>query len=185
MVSCNSKNKEREQQQIKVESKIQEKEVDTIKVQNVEKVSLKTKNNSKIKILVLGCYNGYGRNDFRKHIESEIRKNNEFEIIPFPNKKLLGVAYQGVYDKKYCKPIIDKIDVDYIIMTRFLGNIENGIENIGEKTTIWGYETKMLNVKSMNQKVSIRKDNLKEYQDILIHIKKNGNTLNKDIENFK
>ncbi len=140
---------------------------------------------SKIKILVLQCSNGYGLNDFRNTLESEISKNKQFEIVPFPNKKLLGVTFQGVYDKKYCKPIIEKIDADYIIMTRYLGNIIQGIELTDEKTTIWGYEVKILNTTSWNQKISIRKGNLKDYEDLLIHIEHNADKLIRDINELK
>ena len=139
----------------------------------------------KIKILVLQCSNGYGLNDFRNIIEKEIGENNQFEIIPFPNKNLLGVTFQGVYDKKYCKPICEKINVDYIIMTKYLGNIVQGIELINEKTTIWGYEIKILNTKSWFQKTSIRKDDLKEYEDILVHIEQNSDELINDIIELK
>ena len=69
-------------------------------------------------------------------------------------------------------------------MTRFLGNIEEAVEIIDENF-IWGYEIKILNVKSMNQKISIRKDNLAEYKDILNDIEKNGEKILNDIENLK
>ena len=178
-MSCNSKKEE--QQQIKNISKIQ-KDTDTIKLK--EQVIIKDKvENSKIKVIVLQCSNGYGHNDFNRTIESEISKNEGFDIVPFPNKNLLGVTFQGVYDKKYCEQIIEKLDVDYIIMTRFLGNINEEIEIIGDDFT-WGYEIKILNVKSMNQKISIRKDNLDEYQNIITDIKNKGGDLINDIKNL-
>ena len=37
----------------------------------------------------------------------------------------------------------------------------------------------------MNQKISIRKDNLEEYQDIIADIERNGKNLLNDIENLK
>ncbi len=153
--------------------------------QNIESKDSISEKSTKIKVLVLQCSNGYGLDDFRNVVEKEIGENNQFEIIPFPNKKLLGVTFQGVYDKKYCKPISEKIDVDYIIMTKYLGNIVQGIELIDEKTTIWGYEIKILNTKSWNQKVSIRKDDLKKYEDILVHIEQNSDELIKDIKELK
>ncbi|MBC8883595.1 hypothetical protein H9X57_10100 [Flavobacterium piscinae] len=69
-------------------------------------------------------------------------------------------------------------------MTRFLGNIEEAVEII-DGNFIWGYEIKILNVKSMNQKISIRKDNLEEYQDIITDIERKGKNLLNDIENLK
>lgn len=148
--------------------------------QNIQSI----KSNNQIKIIVLQCSNGYGLDDFRNTIETEIKKNKNFEIIPFPNRKLLGVTFQGVYDKKYCTPIINKIDVDYIIMTRYLGNIIQGIESRDERR-IWGYETKILNTKSKKQIISIRKDSLLEYNQILSDIKENSSKLISDIIELK
>ena len=182
ILSCNSKNQE--QQRNTIASEIQKKEIDSNKVNRIEKDSIENEVKSNIKVIVLQCSNGYGHNDFNRTIESEISKREGFSIIPFPNKKLLGVAFQGVYDKKYCNPIIEKLNVDYIVMTRFLGNLKEGIE-ITEEDAIWGYEIKILNTKSMNQKISIRKDNLAEYKDILTDIEKNGEKLLNDIENLK
>ena len=183
MISCNSKN-ELHQVTFDTETKNNEADFNKTKVHNSEKDSIENGVKSNRKIIVLQCSNGYGHNDFNRTIESEISKKDGFTIVPFPNKKLLGVTYQGVYDKKYCIPIIEKLDVDYIIMTRFLGNIEEAVEIIDENF-IWGYEIKILNVKSMNQKISIRKDNLKEYQDIITDIERNGKDLLNDIENLK
>ncbi|RXR34240.1 hypothetical protein EQG68_04175 [Flavobacterium piscinae] len=176
MISCNSKN---EEQQIIVNPELRKNEVHIS-----EKDTIKNELKSIRKVIVLQCSNGYGHNDFNRTIESEISKKEGFTIVPFPNKKLVGVTFQGVYDKKYCIPIIEKLDVDYIIMTRFLGNIEEAVEII-DGNFIWGYEIKILNVKSMNQKISIRKDNLEEYQDIITDIERKGKNLLNDIENLK
>lgn len=183
VISCNSKN---EEQQIIVETEIKKNELDSnqTEVHTSEKDPIKNELKSNIKVIVLQCSNGYGHNDFNRTIESEISKREGFTIVPFPNKKLLGVAFQGVYDKKYCIPIIEKIDVDYIVMTKYLGNLKEGIE-ITEEDVVWGYEIKFLNTKSMNQKISIRKDNLEEYRNILTDIEKNGEKLLNDIENLK
>jgi hypothetical protein len=185
MHSCNSKNEG--QQKGTIQSEIQQKEIDSNRLNSIEKDLIENEVKSNKKIIVLQCSNGYGQNDFNRTIESEISKKEGFTIVPFPNRKLLGVTFQGVYDKKYCIPIIEKIDVDYIIMTRFLGNLKEGIEILAEteEEVIWGYEIKILNVKSMNQKISISKDNLEEYQDIIADIERNGKNLLNDIENLK
>ncbi|UPQ80408.1 hypothetical protein M0M57_06100 [Flavobacterium azooxidireducens] len=167
-----------------MDTEIQKKEIDSNKVNRIEKDSIENEVKSNIKVIVLQCSNGYGHNDFNRTIESEISKKEGFTIVPFPNKKLVGVTFQGVYDKKYCIPIIERIDVDYIVMTRFLGNIEEAVEIIDENF-VWGYEIKILNTKSMNQKISIRKDNLAKYKDLLTDIEKNGEKLLNDIENLK
>jgi len=184
IISCNEKIEL--QQKNGFDSELINDEFDTQKnkSQNLANDTLKIITNEKTKVIVLQCSNGYGHNDFNRTIESEISKEESFTVVPFPNKKLLGVTFQGVYDKKYCDPIIEKLDVDYIIMTRFLGNIEEAVE-ITDENFIWGYEIKILNVKSMKQKISIRKDNLKEYQDIITDIERNGKNLIIDIQNLQ
>jgi hypothetical protein len=94
----------------------------------------------------------------------------------------MGISYQGVYDKKYCAPIIEKVDADYFIMTRFIGPHPD-TPNIDSVT--WGYETKILNTKTLNQKVSIGESGFKGYKDIENDIKKNINKLVKDISDLK
>jgi len=186
MISCNSKN-ELHQVTVDTNTKNNEAVFNKTKVNISENDSIENEVKSNKKIIVLQCSNGYGQNDFNRTIESEISKKEGFTIVPFPNRKLLGVTFQGVFDKKYCIPIIEKIDVDYIIMTRFLGNLREGIEIIeeAEEDVIWGYEIKILNIKSMNQKISISKDNLEEYQDITTDIERKGKNLLNDIENLK
>ena len=186
MISCNSKN-ELHQVTVDTNTKNNEAVFNKTKVNISENDSIENEVKSNKKIIVLQCSNGYGQNDFNRTIESEISKKEGFTIVPFPNRKLLGVTFQGVFDKKYCIPIIEKIDVDYIIMTRFLGNLREGIEIIeeAEEDVIWGYEIKILNIKSMNQKIPISKDNLEEYQDITTDIERKGKNLLNDIENLK
>lgn len=45
--------------------------------------------------------------DIRKIIESALRDQEQLTIISFPFKQLIGVQYQMVFDKKYCKPILE------------------------------------------------------------------------------
>lgn len=140
----------------------------------------------KIKLLVVQCSNGYEfamhGYDFNPLLEEKLRHIDAVEVIPFPYKKLIGVTYQGVYDKKYCKPILDKVEADYFIMTRFIGPHPDSPD---VDSVVWGYETKILNTKSMNQKVSIGKNGLKEYRDIEDDIRKSIDRLVTDIRNLK
>lgn len=177
IISCNEKIESQQKNSL-------DRELIKNEFQNLVNDSLIVETNRKINVIVLQCSNGYGRNDFNRAIEAEISKNDGFSIVPFPNKKLLGIPFQGVYDKKYCFPIIEKLDIDYIVMTRFLGNIMEGVE-MNDENFIWGYEIKILNVTSMNQKISIRKDNLKDFKDIILDIEKNGKDLIIDIQNLQ
>ena len=73
-----------------------------------------------VKILMMPCSNGYEyalhNYNFDPIIERELKKSAGFEVIKFPYKKLMNVAYQGVYDKRYAKPIIEKVNADIFII---------------------------------------------------------------------
>ena len=144
-------------------------------------------NSQKLKLLVIQCSNGYVysmyNHEFNPVIERDLKGNDKMEVIPFPYKKLMGVPYQGVYDKKYCKPIMERVVADYFIMTRFIGPYDGNPPGLNPLT--WGYETKILNTKTMDQKISIGKSGFKKYEDIEIDIKNNIAKLVKDIEDLK
>ena len=108
-----------------------------------------------IKVMVIQCSNGYeygmhGYN-FNPLLERELSKFQNINVAPFPLKKLMGVSYQGVFDKKYCVPIIEKVDVDFLIMTQFTGSPFS----LEPKERTWGYQTRILNTKTMQQINSI------------------------------
>ncbi|WP_146052811.1 hypothetical protein [Aquimarina sp. I32.4] len=90
-------------------------------------------------------------------------------IIPFPYKKLKGVSYHGIFHKKYCLPIIEKIEVDYIVLSRFISNIN--CLAIGENGNNWGYEIKILDTKMMTEKVLVMNTELESYKALLQDIK--------------
>lgn len=139
--------------------------------------------NGTISVMIIPCSNGYEYAmhgyDFNPIIEHELGLLHLTEVQVFPLKKMMGVAYHGVFDKRYCAPIIERADVDYLIMTRFIGN-QNVIGN--DVVPSWGYETKVLNTKTMEQVNSIRAENLKSYADIETRIKENIALLRQDIE---
>ena len=139
----------------------------------------------KTTILVIQCSNGYnysgGGYDFNPLIEKELRKITDFEVIEFSYKKLMGVNYYGVYDKKYAKPIMEKIDADIYIMTKYADRFLERRDN----STNWGYELKLLNTKTLKQKISIGSDNLSGYEEIEENIVENIDKLVKDIKAIK
>ena len=152
-----------------------------IKIQDSLDLINSSKNQSEIifhkkKVIVVPCYNGYeyiqlGYN-FNPLLEQKLKEHNKIEYVPFPLKKMNGSGYQSVYDKKYCDKIVEKTDVDFLIMTKFIGN-QLEISTNRKNIEIWGYETKILNVKTMEQKVSIRATNLSNYEAIEKHIENN------------
>src|SRR5687768_1445385 len=54
----------------------------------------------------------------QEYLEREISKDTSVTLIEFPYKDLMNVPYHNVFDKKYCKPITDRIDADVVIMTK-------------------------------------------------------------------
>lgn len=133
----------------------------------------------KTTILIVPISNSYGyEKDFNPIIEKELKKNPDFEIIRFPYKKFNGSGFQGVNDKKYAKEILDKVKADIYVMSWFA--IPAQEIPSGEKFN-WGYHIKVLNTKTMKQKVSIGKEHLENYNAIEESISKNAGELIKDI----
>ncbi len=78
-----------------------------------------------IYVLVLPSANGYDYGtynfDFNPIIEQELGSFANIIVKPFPYKSLMGTTYLGVFDRKDCHAILEKVDVDYLILTRFAG----------------------------------------------------------------
>lgn len=138
-----------------------------------------------LELIVVQCANGYEyamhNYDFNPVIEQELNKFENIKVKPFPYKDLMGVAYQGVFDKKYCLPIFEKVDVDFLILTRF----DKQYEELINPKVKWGYELKIVKSKTLEQINSINAHNLNDYSEIEKHIKENIKLLKTDIEKFK
>ncbi|GEM_PF-1964392 len=138
-----------------------------------------------IDVLVVVCANGYDYSthgyDLDELIEKELSQFDGIQVKPFPFKTLMGVPYQGVFDKKYCAPIIEKVDVDYLILNRFDKKYSNKFRLGNSK---WGYETRIVDTQTLEQINSISAHELMEFKDIEKHIKTNIQRLKKDIQNL-
>ncbi|WP_029446790.1 hypothetical protein [Cellulophaga baltica] len=138
-----------------------------------------------LEVIVVQCANGYEYAqhgyDFNPIIEKELNNFENITIKPFPLKTLMGVSYQGVFDKKYCPPIIEKVSADYLILTRF--DREFYISNSNKQK--WGYELRVVNTKTLEQITAMEAHNLKNYTEIEKHIKHNIGTLKIAVENLK
>ena len=139
----------------------------------------------KIKIMVIPCSNDYdfGTNgiELTPYIEEALKQSDSIEVVPFPFKEMKGTGYFGVYDKRYCKPILDKVHADYLIMSELRGNPEGRFKS----DSSWGYGTKILNTKTMIQVSSIQADHLSKYEDIGKSVQRNINNLVADLEKTK
>lgn len=157
--------------------------VDTVSANTAEPETEVVK--EKTTILVIQCSNDYnysgGGYNFNPLIENELRKIADFEVIEFSYKKLRGINYYGVYDKKYAKPIMEKIDADIYIMTKYADEF---LER-RDRSTNWGYELKLLNTKTLKQKTSIGEENLKSYEELEKSIVDNIDKLTEDIKAIK
>jgi hypothetical protein len=94
--------------------------------------------------------------DIRKIIESALIAQGKLSVISFPFKQLMGVPYQMVFDKKYCKPILDKVDCDIIVMSQIITENER-------KPGVWpwSYKIRVYNARTGKQLNSVQGDNLK------------------------
>lgn len=144
--------------------------------------SYKKPSHIKTKILFIPCANGYDYGiynyDFTSLVESELTKSGKIKILSFPFKKLMGINYHDIWNKEHCSRIIEKVNADFLILSRFSQNF-NDTPHLKIK---WGYEIKIINTKNLKEIHSINVDNLKSYNALEEHIKNNIETLKKDIE---
>nr|WP_321453082.1 hypothetical protein [uncultured Carboxylicivirga sp.] len=91
-------------------------------VVGIDSLYLNELEENKLRVIVLPPYDlisnrGISPN-IQKYLEKELSKSKEIDLIEFPYKKLINISYYNIYDKKYCKPIIDNVDCDIIVMTK-------------------------------------------------------------------
>ena len=135
-----------------------------------------------LEIIIVQCANGYEyamhNYDFNPVIETALNKFEDIEVKPFPYKTLMGVPYQGVFDKKHCPPIIEKVDVDFLILTRF----DKAYNELNSSQMKWGYELRIVKTETLKQENTISAHGLSDYSEIEKHIQKNIEKLKSDIE---
>ncbi len=134
-------------------------------------------------VLVLPPYdlnaNGGFSPEIQDLLETNFRENSEINLINFPFKKLIQVPYQNVYDKKYCKLISEKINVDFIIMSK----IE--LKDILKQNKKWDLNFRIYNVKVNQQLDSRLKGKDLSYLQIEDKVQKNYQILVDEILEFK
>ena len=185
IISCNSSEKKNLSETDIKKIKENTNQVDSLNSTNEDTLLIENLNIDTLDIIVVQCANGYEYSmhnfDFNPVIETELNKFDNFRVKPFPYKKLMGVPYQGVFDKKYCRPIIEKVSVDFLVLTRF----DKRYDELNRTGIDWGYELRIVNTKTLEQVNSISAHSLKEYQQIEKHIKDNIEILKSDIEKLK
>jgi len=131
-------------------------QVDTAKPQQVSVDTIgRTKTSlTKLLILVLPPFDEIANEgispDIQKILETTFSYDTAFTLIKFPYRQLMNVPYQNVFDKKYCKPITDKIKTDIILMTKL-----NQATQTGQMTRDkWNFQIKVYNTKTGRQFLS-------------------------------
>ena len=79
--------------------------------------------------------------DVMKYLENVISNDTSVALIKFPLKKLMNTPYQNVFDKKYCKPILEVVEVQIIIMSKL-----DHVASTGKMSTdTWNLRLRMYN----------------------------------------
>ncbi|MGC4099848.1 hypothetical protein [Ferruginibacter sp.] len=89
-------------------------------------------------------------------LQNEMAKDSAVTLIKFPYKKLMDVPYQNVFDKKYCKPVLEKIKADIIILSQ----LELVKETGNMQTDLWNVHLKIYQVHTGKQKDVLSLNNL-------------------------
>lgn len=133
---------------------------------------------TQLTVMVIPCSNGYDYNlkmgDVNPSLEKYLGQDDRIVLKPFPLKEMQGSGYLGVYDKKHCDHILERVNVDFLIMTRMKGI---DISHANGESGNWGYDTKILNVESMVQFDGISARKLKSFELIDSDVKSKTNEL--------
>jgi hypothetical protein len=85
--------------------------------------------------------------NIQEYLEREISKDSSVTLIKFPYKDLMNVPYHNVYDKKYCKPILDNFDADIFVMSKLDINERTGHMSSDK----WSFSIRIYDVKKDRQ----------------------------------
>lgn len=154
---------------VEFEKKVPKKETIAPINGEVEDLIIETPNKPKpITVMVVPCSNGYDYGmylgDLNPFLEEQLANDARIHLEPFPLKKMNGSGYHGVYDKRYCKQILETVSVDFLIMTKMIGG--NGFPTLDTIPVKWGYSTKILNTQSMDQFKGISASGLDSFNEI-------------------
>jgi hypothetical protein len=159
--------------------------VDMAKSQQVSVDTIATTKTSltKLSVLVLPPFDETANEgispDIQKLLETTFSNDTAFALIKFPYRRLMNVPYQNVFDKKYCKPNIDKIKVDIILMTKL-----NQETWTGQMTSDqWNFQIKVYNTNTGSQFLSTVEGNKLTSAEIEELIKSNRQDLFAEIKN--
>jgi Cft2 family RNA processing exonuclease len=93
----------------------------------------------------------------------------------------MNVPYQNVFDKKYCKPITDKLQIDIILMTK----LEQATRTGQITRDRWSFQIKIYNTKTEKQFLSLVTGDKLTSADIESLIKSKRQDLSTEIKNIR
>lgn len=110
--------------------------------------------------------------DFTLDLQEGLLKEKSFNVPPFPYKKLKGTSYNCVYGIPGCKRILKTMYFDFIMMSKFTsGSAISPPKHLADSSDgYWGYEIKVLNVKTMQTFIPARNTKCKNYGDLVADI---------------
>lgn len=94
--------------------------------------------------------------NIRECIENNLTSIDSINLIPFSVKDMMGVAYQNIFDKKYCKPILEKVSTDFIVLSKIDLRTQTGKMS----TDTWDFEIKIYDINRGFQLNSLKGENL-------------------------
>jgi hypothetical protein len=104
--------------------------------------------NTKLSVIVLPPYDEIANAgispDVQKYIEDELKKDTNLVVVKFPLTKLMNTPYQNIFDKKYCKPLLEKVDAKILIMSKLDQVLRTG--NISRDS--WNLKIRIFNIES-------------------------------------
>ncbi|MFC0878976.1 hypothetical protein ACE01N_20445 [Saccharicrinis sp. FJH2] len=110
-------------------------------------------------------------------IENKLSSIDSINLIPFSFKDMMGVAYQNIFDKKYCKPILERVSTDFIVLSKIDLRTQTG--KMGTDT--WDFEIKIYDINRGFQFNSLKGENLTS-KEMCDYIEKNIEEILIDLE---
>lgn len=119
--------------------------------------------------------------NIQSYLEREISKDSSVTLIKFPYKDLMNIPYHNVYDKKYCKPILNKVEADIFVMTKLDINERTGHMSSDR----WSFSIRIYDVKNDRQINSKIKGKGLSDNEISEMIKEKRQELIEEIKNYR
>ncbi len=137
---------------------------------------------SKLSIIVLPPYDENANEgispDIQNFLEDILLEDTSLNLIRFPYKQLMNVPYYNIFDKKFCRPIIDKVKADVLIMSQ----VEQATRTGEMSADKWNFQIRIYNAKTEKQMNSTVSGNNLTANNIKAVLKDRQASLTKEIK---